>query len=195
MKPAALRLFLSLTDLDRPILEDIRAPTFKGLQKLLSTAKTVLRITRTKLTILTKMLPLALVGHSSLRTHRIYYSSLILTLLMESSQPLQRVSSGSSVASISGMAIPRTRLIYGPLSQKSPLRKANTLFHDFSQIQSVMVGLMLSSARWRHKLLLEHSLLPSPDLCRLMANSLIQLRQSIATEIQQRIQLIQLLFK
>jgi acyl transferase domain-containing protein len=36
---------LSLTDLDRPVLEDIRAPTFKGLQLLLSTAKTVLWIT------------------------------------------------------------------------------------------------------------------------------------------------------
>jgi acyl transferase domain-containing protein len=36
---------LSLTDLDRPVLEDIRAPTFKGLQILFSTAKTVLWIT------------------------------------------------------------------------------------------------------------------------------------------------------
>ncbi|KAJ5976965.1 nonribosomal peptide synthetase 14 [Penicillium viridicatum] len=36
---------LSLTDLDRPVLEDIRAPTLKGLQTLFSTAKTVLWIT------------------------------------------------------------------------------------------------------------------------------------------------------
>src|SRR3954452_7870058 len=141
------------------------------------------------------MLPLASVGHSSLRIHRSYYSSLILTRLMESTQPLQRRSSDSSVASISGMAIPRTRLIYGTLSQKSPLRKANTLFHDCSQIQSVITGLTLSSARWRHKLLLEHSLLPLPDLCRHMANSLMQLRQSVAVEIQQKIQPSQLLYK
>ncbi|KAJ5985395.1 hypothetical protein N7522_012591 [Penicillium canescens] len=37
---------LSLADLDRPILEDIRAPTFKGLQELFSTAKIVLWITQ-----------------------------------------------------------------------------------------------------------------------------------------------------
>jgi hypothetical protein len=43
---SGIEAVLSLTDLDRPILEDIRAPTFKGLQKLLSTAKTVLWITQ-----------------------------------------------------------------------------------------------------------------------------------------------------
>ncbi|KAH2023248.1 Nonribosomal peptide synthetase 14 [Aspergillus fumigatus] len=36
---------LSLTDLDRPVLEDVRAPTFRGLQRLFSEAKTVLWIT------------------------------------------------------------------------------------------------------------------------------------------------------
>ncbi|KAJ0414063.1 Nonribosomal peptide synthetase 14 [Aspergillus carlsbadensis] len=36
---------LSLADLDRPILDDMRAATFRGLQELLSTAKTMLWVT------------------------------------------------------------------------------------------------------------------------------------------------------
>ncbi|KAL5041360.1 polyketide synthase dehydratase-domain-containing protein [Aspergillus fruticulosus] len=43
---SSVEAVLSLTDLDRPVLEDIRAPTFKGLQRLFSTAKTVLWITQ-----------------------------------------------------------------------------------------------------------------------------------------------------
>ncbi|KAL4994078.1 hypothetical protein BDV10DRAFT_189351 [Aspergillus recurvatus] len=42
---SSVEAVLSLTDLDRPVLEDIRPPTFKGLQTLFSTAKTVLWIT------------------------------------------------------------------------------------------------------------------------------------------------------
>lgn len=36
---------LSLADLDRPVLEDMRAPTFKGLQTLFTTSKTLLWLT------------------------------------------------------------------------------------------------------------------------------------------------------
>ncbi|KAL4745664.1 hypothetical protein BDW72DRAFT_198425 [Aspergillus terricola var. indicus] len=43
---SSVEAVLSLTDLDRPVLEDIRAPTFKSLQRLLCTAKTVLWITQ-----------------------------------------------------------------------------------------------------------------------------------------------------
>lgn len=43
---SSVKAVLSLTDLNRPVLEDIRALTNKGLQKLLSTAKTVLWITK-----------------------------------------------------------------------------------------------------------------------------------------------------
>ncbi|RYP14471.1 hypothetical protein DL765_006361 [Monosporascus sp. GIB2] len=43
---SSVEAILSLTDLDRPVLEDITAPTFKGLQALLSTVKTVLWITQ-----------------------------------------------------------------------------------------------------------------------------------------------------
>ncbi|WEW55385.1 Nonribosomal peptide synthetase 14 [Emydomyces testavorans] len=42
---SSVEAVLSLADLDRPILEDIRAPTFKGLQKLFSSAKIVLWVT------------------------------------------------------------------------------------------------------------------------------------------------------
>ncbi|EAW15062.1 PKS-NRPS hybrid synthetase psoA [Aspergillus clavatus NRRL 1] len=42
---SSVEAVLSLTDLDRPVLDDIRPPTFKGLQRLFSTAKTVLWIT------------------------------------------------------------------------------------------------------------------------------------------------------
>ncbi|KAL4812549.1 hypothetical protein BDW67DRAFT_188526 [Aspergillus spinulosporus] len=75
---SSVEAVLSLTVLDRPVLEDIRAPTYEGLQQLFFTAKTVLWITqRARGGNPYHNAPLALVGHSSPRIRRGWFSFLI----------------------------------------------------------------------------------------------------------------------